>query len=224
MAISLFSVAAEDTLFKKGEAFFLHNEPGKAVGVLEEALKVDPGNYRIYLYLGIAYEQLKLYQKAISTYEKGIASVSEHKDIFYANIGNNYIRMGEHKRAVESFTKALTINSTNAPALRNRAGEYLCLKEYGKALADYKLYLALKPDAYQKEEIEKVITLLQGKLNKIAQEKLAEEQKKLAEEKKQQELLNKVLHSLSNASEDTTNLSAGAGKVEQYSDGFDIVE
>ncbi len=202
----------------------MNNEPGNAVRVLEEALKTDPGNFKIYLYLGISYEQLKLYQKAISTYLQGVTLADSHKDLFYVNIGNNYIRLGESKKAINSFTKALTLNSSNTPALRNRAGEYLRLKEYDKALSDYKLYLTLKPDAYQKDEIAKVISLLEGKMDEIARKKLEQEQKKLAEEKKQQALLDKVLNSLSNASEDTTNLSAGTGKVEQYSDGFDIVE
>ncbi len=128
------------------------------------------------------------------------------------------------EKAVEAYTKALSYKSTNTDALRNRAGEYLKLEKYDKALADYKLYLTLEPDAYQKENIEKVISLLENKIDEIAKKKLEEERKKLAEEKKQQELLDKVLNSLNNASEDTTNLSAGSGNVEQYTDNFDIVE
>lgn len=218
------SLQAESDLFKKGEKYFLNDEPGNAVRVLEEVVKTNSRNFKTYLYLGIAYEQLKLYQKAIDTYLRGVTLSDAHKDILYANIGNNYIRLGESKKAIASFNKALALNSSNMPALRNRAGEYLRLKEYDKALSDYKLYLTLKPDAYQKDDIAKVISLLEGKMDEIAKKRLEEEQKKLAEEKKQQALLNKVLNSLSNASEDTTNLSAGAGKVEQYSDGFDIVE
>ncbi len=224
LSMSTLPLLADSSLFKEGESYFLHNKPDKAVGLLEEAVKTDPGNFKLYLYLGISYEQLKLYEKAVDTYLKGISSSTEHKDILYANLGNNYIRLGESKKAVEAFTKALSLNGTNTSALRNRAGEYLRLGNYGKALADYKLYLTLEPEAYQKDDIQKVISLLQGKLDDIAKQKLAAEQKKLAEEKKQQELLNKVLNSLSKASEDTTNLSAGASKVEQYSDGFDIVE
>ena len=223
MVLLSFHLYAESDLLKRGEQYFVRNQPDKAVNILEQAMLENPGNYKVYLYLGISYEQLTRYQKAIDTYRKGITQISDHKDLLYANIGNNYIRLGKSKKAVESFTKALSIHSTNAPALRNRAGEYLRLKEYDKALADYKLYLTLEPNAYQKDDIAKVITLLQGTLDEIAKKKLEEEQKRLTEEKKQQELLNKVLNSLSNASEDTTNLSAGTGKVEQYSDNFDIV-
>ncbi len=220
-AVPLFS---QDTLFEKGEQLFLNNEPDKAVSVLEAALKEDPENSKIYLYLGIAYEQLGEYDKAISFLKLGVDKSGKYTDLFYVNIGNNYVRKNMPEKAVEAYTKALSVKSTNADALRNRAGEYLKLGEYDKALSDYKLYLTLEPNAYQKENIEKVISLLENKIDEIAKKKLEEERKKLAEEKKQQELLDKVLNSLNNASEDTTNLSAGSGNVEQYTDNFDIVE
>ncbi len=155
---------------------------------------------------------------------KGLDKISDHKDLLYTNIGNNYVRKGDSEKAIENFTKAILENSMNTAALRNRAGEYLRIKNYDKALADYKLYLTLEPNAYQKDNIETVISLLQNKLDEIALKKLEEERKRLAEEERQKELLSRVLDSLSNASEDTTNLSAGTGKVEQYTDNFDIVE
>lgn len=224
--IVLFSspVIAESTLFQQGEKYFLNNQPEKAVQLLEASLKNSTGNYKTYIYLGIAYEQLKMYKKAIDTYQKGIDKIKDHHDIMYTNIGNNYIRLGESQKAIDSFSQALSVDSSDTTALRNRAGEYLRLGRYNNALADYKLYLMLDPSAYQKEEIQKIIVLLEGTLSEIAQKKLEEERKRLEKEKKQQQLLDKVLNSLSKASDDTTNLSAGAGKVEQYSDSYDIVE
>jgi len=217
-------VIAGSTLFQQGEKYFLNNQPKKAVQFLEASLKDDSGNYKTYIYLGIAYEQLKLYKKAIDTYQRGIKKIKDHHGLMYTNIGNNYIRLGESQKAIDSFSQALSIDSSDTTALRNRAGEYLRLGRYNNALSDYKLYLMLDPAAYQKEEIQKVINLLEGTLSEIAQKKLEEERKRLEKEKKQQELLDKVLNSLSKASNDTTNLSAGTGKIEQYSDSYDIVE
>ena len=216
---------AGDTLFKKGENYFLNNQPDKAVSVLEAAIQEDPANFKVYLYLGIAYEQLKKFDKAIEAFTSGIEKTDKYEDLFLVNIGNNYVRENMPDKAIEYYSKALAVKSTNTAALRNRAGEYLRKGNYENALADYKLYLTLDPQAYQKESIEKVINLLENKLDEIARQKLEEERRKLAEEKKQQELLDKVLNSLNNASDDTTNLSAGSEDVEQYTDSFfDIVD
>ena len=192
--------------------------------MLEAAIAGESVDYKAYLYLGIAYEQLGFYDKAIEALKQGMDKKGADRGMFLVNIGNNYVRKQESKEAVAYYSKALEVNSSNTSALRNRANEYLRLEEYDKALNDYKLYLSLEPDAYQNERIEKVIALLENKIDKIAKQKLEEERKRLAEEKQQQELLDRVLNSLSNASEDTTNLSAGSEDVEQYSDNFDIVD
>lgn len=91
--------------------------------------------------------------------------------------------MNDSAKAIEFYTRALQINGSSTYALRNRAGEYLKTKEYDKALSDYKLYISLDPDAYQKDSIEKVISLLENKLDEIAKRKLEEERRRLAEEK-----------------------------------------
>ncbi len=215
---------SEESLFKKGEDYFLNNKPEQAITALEASVAAEEVDARAFLYLGIAYEQTGLYDKAIDAFERGIDKKGADRAMFLVNIGNNYVRKKESQKAVEYYTKALKEDSSNTYAVRNRANEYLRLEEYDKALSDYKLYLTLEPDAYQKDRIEKVIALLENKLDEIAKQKLEEERKRLAEEKKQQELLDRVLNSLNNASEDTTNLSAGSEDVQQYSDNFDIVD
>ena len=215
---------SEDSFFKKGEDYFLNNKPEQAISALEAAIAAEDVDAKAYLYLGIAYEQSGLYDKAIDAFERGIDKKGADKSMFLVNIGNNYVREKESQKAVDYYTKALEADGSNKYALRNRANEYLRLKEYDKALSDYKLYLTLDPDAYQKDRIEKVVALLENKIDEIAKQKLEEERKRLAEEKKQQELLDRVLNSLNNASEDTTNMSAGSEKVQQYSDNFDIVD
>ncbi len=222
--LSVSSVFSEESLFKKGEDYFINNQPEEAVSVLEAAIAGENVDFKAYLYLGVAYEQLGFYDKAIEALQRGMDKKGADRGMFLVNIGNNYVRKKESTEAVAYYSKALAIDGSNTTALRNRANEYLRLEEYDKALDDYKLYLSLEPDAYQKDRIEKVIALLGNKIDEIAKQKLEEERKRLAEEKKQQELLDRVLNSLNNASEDTTNLSAGSEDVEQYSDNFDIVD
>ena len=192
--------------------------------MLEAAVASEDVDAKAYLYLGIAYEQCGFYDKAIDVFKRGIDKKGADRSMFLVNIGNNYVLKKESQKAVEYYTKALEADGSNKYALRNRANEYLRLKEYDKALSDYKLYLTLDPDAYQKDRIEKVVALLENKIDEMAKQKLEEERKRLAEEKKRQELLDRVLNSLNNASEDTTNMSAGSENVQQYSDNFDIVD
>ncbi len=95
---------------------------------------------------------------------------------------------------------------------------------YGEALSDYKLYLAKEINPYQKDDIKKVIGLLEAKLDEQARKQLEDERKRLEEEARQKELLSQVMDSLNSAGNDTTNLSAGTESVEDYTTDFDIVE
>ncbi|MQY77216.1 MAG: hypothetical protein GH155_06250, partial [Spirochaeta sp.] len=46
------------SMLDEGEKLFLENKPQEAEVILQEALQENPRNEKIYLYLGIIYEQL----------------------------------------------------------------------------------------------------------------------------------------------------------------------
>jgi len=200
---------------QEGEKLFLENRPQEALPPLEKALYEDPNNERLYLYLGIVYEQLGNLDKSIQVMRRGLNVARGVKDLLYFNLGNDLFRQKEYTLAEQMYSNALEVNGTMEDAYLNRANARLQLESYPGARADYIEYLRLAPATPQRESIEKLIALLGGMLDeaeRLKQEELA----------RQKALLNEVLNSLQNASEDTRNLSAGSEDIQEQYDEVDI--
>jgi tetratricopeptide (TPR) repeat protein len=237
---SVFSVS----YLEQGEELFLQNKPQEAKALFEKALAEEPQNEKIYLYLGIVYEQLEQNEEAISIMEKGLEYSSNYRPLFYFNMGNNYLVRKQHEEAAAMYTNAIEENEDYARAYLNRANVQVTIGDYEAAIADYRLFLSLEPGTSQKQQIEKMIDtltqLLEEERRRIAEEKRRkeeEEQRKLEEERRRKEeeerlakeraarqkaLLDSVLQSLDSASTETTNLSAESEDVENFEDDLDI--
>ena len=205
LLLSCGAVFGVSAFFDKGEALFVQNKPQDAQPLLESALNEDPSNEKIYLYLGIIYQQLGDPQKAIDILKRGLNVATSYKDLFYFNMGNDFFSRKEFAFAEEMYNSALAANKNLTKAYLNRAQARLQLQNYSGAVADYTLFLQLVPQDPQRPSIEKLIALLrqaQDDQDKARQAALA----------KQQALMNEVLNSLNNAGEDTKNLSVDSIK------------
>jgi tetratricopeptide (TPR) repeat protein len=200
---------------QQGEQLYLENKPREALPHLERALYENPQNEKIYLYLGIVYEQIGDTKKSIQILKRGLNVSEGYKDLFYYNLGNNHFRQQEFTVAEQMYSNALQINGALEVAYLNRANSRLELEEFQDARQDYIDYLRLDPDTPQRENIEKIIALL-GRAIEEAERAREEE---LA---RQKALLNEVLDTLNNASEDTRNLSAGSEEIQEEYEEIDI--
>lgn len=201
---------------EEGEKLYAANEPLKARALLEEALKTEPGNPKIYAYLGIIYEQLGDADRAIAVMRRGLAIAGDLKPAFYYNMGNNYVRRGEHLQAEKMYGEAIALNETFADPWLNRANVRVTLQSYEGAISDYTMFLRLAPQSRHRADVEKMIDLLTAFL-----------QKKEAAEKERRDreraLMDQVLNALKNASEDAQNLSAKSDKIlEEKEEELDI--
>jgi tetratricopeptide (TPR) repeat protein len=203
------------TNLQQGEQLFLENKPLEALPHLEKALYENPQEEKIYLYLGIVYEQLNDTDKSIQILKRGLNVAQGHKDLFYYNLGNNHFRRQEFTVAAQMYSQALEINGALEVAYLNRANARLELEEYQDARQDYIDYLRLDPDTPQRDNIEKIIALLGQVLEEA-------ERRRLEELEKQKALLDDVLDTLKNASEDTRNLSAGSEEIQEEYEEVDI--
>jgi serine/threonine protein kinase/Flp pilus assembly protein TadD len=70
----------------------------EAIAQLEKTVNLEPGYYNAYLYLGQAYEQKKIYQQEIATFQKGIAQ-SERNPKLLSALGHAYAVSGERDKA-----------------------------------------------------------------------------------------------------------------------------
>ncbi|MDR3200009.1 MAG: tetratricopeptide repeat protein, partial [Spirochaetales bacterium] len=214
------------SVFQRGEEFFMQNQPKEAAALLETALNQEPRNEKIYLYLGIVYEQLGNHDKAIAIMQKGLSVAVLHKDILLFNMGNNYYTRGDVEKAVEMYSQALEANGALTGAYLNRANAGVKLTRYEDALRDYRLYLVMEPEASQKIQIGQMIQLLEnmqaGRVAEVERQRVAEEERirteeetrrvaeerKHLEEERQKVLLEEVLKSLQMSADETSHLSA----------------
>ena len=158
------SLMSANTLFNNGETLFLNNKPHEARPLLEQSLKVEQPKEIIYLYLGIIYEQLADYNKAIQVITKGLQNASDLEEELYFNLGNSYYQISDFTAAIDSYTSTIRLNPNNSSAYLNRANSNLQIQALDSALSDYILYLQLLPESTQKNNIEQIIEILQKKI------------------------------------------------------------
>ena len=233
-------------LLKRGEELYMQNKPDEAAAVLEAALEQQPRNERIYLYLGIVYEQLGRHERAAETLRKGLEVAGSHRGLIYFNLGNNYLAAGSPDLADEMYTQAIRSDGSLAEAYLNRANLRVRTEQYSSAVDDYTVYLTLAPSTPQRDEIRRMISLLrdimeqervrieeqerrarqEAEQQRVAEERrLAEEQRRREEEEERRRaLLDSVLESLGGSSGETRSLGGGAEDIDEYEDKFDIAD
>lgn len=217
-------VYAQLSLLDQGEKLFLDNRMEEALPVLRTALLQDPMNEKIYLYLGTIYEQMGEFEEAVSVLQRGVQYADRHKDYILFNIANNLFNQGKFILAEDVYSRAVEANPDLVDAYLNRANTRIRTGAHRGAVDDYTLYLNLRPTTPQRENIKKIVSLLTEKVEMEMAEIREEEEKRKAEEARQQSLLNEVLSSLQNASEDTKNLSVETEGIEEVKEDSDIVD
>jgi tetratricopeptide (TPR) repeat protein len=218
---------------------FLRNRPQEAIPLLEQAREADPQNGTIYMYLGVAYEQLGQRDKAVEVLRRGVEVASDDRDRMFLTMGNNLRFIEQYEAAEQSYGEAITANSLYAPAYLARANLRVEMQEFEPAVEDYEIFLNLRPQSEHRPEIERMIALLRDKVEeeqrraveeterRKREEELARreaERRQAEEEARQKALLDSVLNSLEGASEETQNMSGGSEDIRELEEDIDIVE
>ena len=77
--------------------------------------------------------------------ESGNVTKQDLAHAFYKR-GNSFYYLGELKRAIEEFSRALVLDPENANAYYNRANAHADLGEHDPAVEDYSAAIRLEPD------------------------------------------------------------------------------
>ena len=215
---------AAESLFDKGKALFLDNKLQEASAVLKGALEKEPENSRIMLYLGFSYAGQKDYEKSLDMFKKGARTALTDKDQFFYNAGNIYYIIGKFTLAEDMFTQAIRNNGSNTASYLNRANSRLKMMNRKDALSDYRLFMNLEPDNYQKDLIRKLISLLEEEITTEKLQKEEEAARKLAEEERRKALLEDILNSLEEVGSETKNISADSEEIDDSIEELELEE
>jgi len=220
------SLAAQEEVGLKARADELlnYNQPAEALPLYQAALEQNPQDPEIYRNLGYVYELLREPEEAIRIYQKGSTLARIDRDLFFNAMGRNLHKLERFSEAEGQYTKALEYNPTNYAIYVNRANSRVELQEFEAAISDYSSYLSLDPAPQQEKEIRQMISLLRGILEEEKTRALAEEARRKEEEERQKALLDSVLSSLDDVTEDTQSLSAGAEEIEESDVELDLAD
>jgi tetratricopeptide (TPR) repeat protein len=95
--------------------------------------------------LGAAYQGLKLFEKAIDSYQYAIA-IDEKFDYAYRNMGDAYIRLRKYKDAIEALEKVLELSKPEEVIYEAIGHCYDHLKNYAQARFHYRKASHLNPE------------------------------------------------------------------------------
>jgi tetratricopeptide (TPR) repeat protein len=138
------------------------------------------------------------------------------------NLGNVYLQRGNTELAEQFYTQAIGFNTVYSSAYLGRANTRIRAGQLVNAIADYEQYLTLEPRSAQRENIERLVSIIRSdvaaqEMRRIIAE---EEDRRLAEER--QRLLDEVAASLQSLSDSSQGISSGAEGVEFYDGEFEL--
>ncbi len=104
-----------------------------------------PYNHLAWFNLAAAYQGLKLYEKAIDSYQYAII-IDEKFDYAYRNMGDAYMRLHQYKEAIEVLEKVLELSKPEEVIYEAIGHCFDRLKNYAQARFHYRKASHLNPD------------------------------------------------------------------------------
>lgn len=131
-----------------GNILVQSNRNLESLNLLESSLKKDPKQFWTHNTLGVAYLNIQQYDKALTCFDRAINLNPEYADAYF-NQAKTFRAQQRYQDAIDSYSKCITINPEYAEAYSNRGTIYLDdLSEIDKALADYQLFIKLRPNVW----------------------------------------------------------------------------
>jgi tetratricopeptide (TPR) repeat protein len=179
--------------YETGLNDFREGRTDQAVLNLEKALQNDPVNDSACLYLGILYQNKGDLSRAESYYSRGRDIRGSQYENLTFNLANLYFNGKRYDQASSLYEILLqSPGEQRTASLLNLANLSVATASYDAAIDLYLDYLMEDPETNQRENIEKMISLLRKTLDEREARKLAEEQRiqqerELAEQKELEE-------------------------------------
>jgi tetratricopeptide (TPR) repeat protein len=114
------------------------------VSLWQDVIQKSPLKARGYNGLGLAYYNMRQYDRAIGEFSRAIVLHPSY-GVAFNNIGNAFFHIGRYDRATEAQTKAIALEPRNPVFLFNRGLTYAAKGEYDRAIEDYEGAIVLDP-------------------------------------------------------------------------------
>lgn len=131
------------SMFHEGD--FLDRE--NAIGILTEAVHLDPENFDARFYRGLAYLHSGLPQPAERDLKKAVDIKPSDAKARYL-LGYTLFELGKSQEAIKALTGAIEKNPSFSEAYAQRATIHSRLGDHERAIEDYHQSIALAPGAF----------------------------------------------------------------------------
>jgi tetratricopeptide (TPR) repeat protein len=123
-----------------------------AIPCYQEAIAIDPHNYRLHNRMGKAYFMLERYDDSIQAHDRAIRVKPDHPDAYDAK-GYVLFKKGDYKQALACYDNALRIKPKSYESLRHKGLALYELKEYEQAVKCYEKALEIRPNQSEISEL-----------------------------------------------------------------------
>ena len=133
--------------FYLGSCHLALNDPATALEYFSQSLELDPTEQdvpSIYSYMGVSFNEMGEYLKALDVLKKAEAYDNERTDI-YNSMGFSHFKLKEHEQAIECFNRVLQLDPGSAIDYANIASNYRDMGQKEKAIQYYEISLAMDP-------------------------------------------------------------------------------
>jgi len=158
----LITAAQPTSAYELGVEAYVHNRPAEAAGYFESAL--DSGNTKAetYLYLGIVYEQMGLYGRAIEILDQAKNRFPNFAAQVYFNQGNIYLAQGMKEESIASYSQAISQQRSYSAPYLNRANIFVSIGQLEPALSDYRLFLQFDSSSPLAPQVRQMIAAIES--------------------------------------------------------------
>jgi len=101
----------KEILYYLGRLSYLNSQPQEAIKFLKQSLASQSNNLWSWVYLGLAYQDLHSYKKALSSY-RGALRIFPSQVIALVKSGECYYHLGQYKKAIRMFRKARSYDAS----------------------------------------------------------------------------------------------------------------
>ena len=138
--------------YNRGMSYFKNRQYDKSIYDFTKALQTTPGmdknlKFNILEFRGNSYQKSREFDHAIKDYSDAIQLIPRHDDVkfIHSSRGWSWYSIGDYDKAIDDFSKAITIDRGLADAFYGRASVWFKKEDFQRALTDAKEAAKLKP-------------------------------------------------------------------------------
>lgn len=224
LVIAVCENAAAYDYFAEGLRLYKEGKPSEAAPMLHQASLINGTDPRVFIYLGLSYQQTGKYADAVSAFMRGVSVPGTDRKWLFLLAGNVYYAQKLFQEAQTMYSRSIEVDTSFAPAYLGRANARVPLRLFAPAVEDYNAYLMLDPASWQGDSIRQLVALLSDEAKRQAEEstraeaqRVATEAEKASQEERFKKLMDEVSASLQSV-DGASTLSAGSENILEYNE------